>query len=80
MDEWLRHPRVQVVNELPQHWAVFQPLLNSTGAAGNLTSDVHLAALAISHDATLVTCDHDFRRFPQLKTIDPTTVSEEGPA
>jgi hypothetical protein len=33
------------------------------GTAGNLTTDAHLAALAIEHGATLVSFDRDFNRF-----------------
>ena len=34
---------------------------------GNLTTDAHLAALAIEHDATLVSFDRDFERFAGLR-------------
>ena len=37
------------------------------GTAGNLTTDTHLAALAIEHDAELVTFDRDFDRFVGLR-------------
>ena len=37
------------------------------GTAGNLTTDTHLAALAIEHDAELVTFDRDFERFVGLR-------------
>jgi toxin-antitoxin system PIN domain toxin len=76
VDEWLTHPRIQIVHELPEHWTIFRSLLNATGAAGNLTSDVHLAALSLSHHATLVTCDRDFKRFAQLSTLDPSSGAE----
>jgi len=33
---------------------------------GNLTSDAHLAALALEHGATIGTFDRDFRRFAGL--------------
>ena len=39
--------------------------------AGNLTTDAHLAALAISHGATLVSFDNDFARFPNLRWTRP---------
>jgi predicted nucleic acid-binding protein len=42
-------------------------LLDQTGARGNLVSDVHLAALALEHRATLCTDDLDFKKFPGLK-------------
>jgi len=46
-------------------------LLDRTGTAGNLTSDAHLAALAISLGATLVSCDADLGRFPALRWVNP---------
>ncbi len=36
------------------------------GASGPRTADVHLAALAIEHGATLCTNDRDFRAFARL--------------
>jgi predicted nucleic acid-binding protein len=44
------------------------------GTAGNLTSDAHLAALAIEHGATLYSADVDFSRFPGLRWVDPLRV------
>jgi predicted nucleic acid-binding protein len=43
------------------------------GTGGNLTSDGHLAALAIEHGAELYSCDSDFARFPGLKWRNPLT-------
>jgi predicted nucleic acid-binding protein len=41
------------------------------GTAGNLTTDAHLASLAIAHGATLVSCDTDFGRFAKLHWKNP---------
>jgi predicted nucleic acid-binding protein len=46
-------------------------LLTGLGAAGNLTSDAHLGALAIEHGAELCSTDVDFSRFPGVRWIDP---------
>lgn len=40
---------------------------SSDQTAGNLTSDAHLAALAIEHGATLGSFDADFERFSGLR-------------
>ena len=40
-------------------------------AAGRLTTDAHLAALAIEHQAELHSNDSDFCRFPGLRWRDP---------
>ncbi len=46
-------------------------LLAPLGTAGNLTSDAHLAALAIEHGAEIVTYDVDFGRFPRVRRHEP---------
>jgi toxin-antitoxin system PIN domain toxin len=38
---------------------------------GNDINDAFLAALAMEYDATLVTADKDFKRFPGLKFVNP---------
>jgi len=72
VDRWLELPAVRVLTESERHWSLFKELLRETGAAGNLTTDAHLAALALSHAATLVSCDNDFARFPGLRWENPT--------
>lgn len=67
VDAWLLHPNTKLVIETDEHWNVLRPLLAATGSAGNLTSDAHLAALALGHGAVLVSCDRDFARFPHLR-------------
>lgn len=46
-------------------------LLAPLCAAGNLTSDAHLAALAVEHGAEVCSTDIDFQRFPGVRSIDP---------
>lgn len=69
---WIEHPAAQIVDTGERHLEILATLLRSAGTAGNLTSDAHLAALAIEHDATLLTFDRDFARFPDLKWKLPT--------
>ena len=71
IDTWLKLENVTVAHEKDNHWAVLKPLIHEAGTAGNLTSDMHLAALAISHDAVLVSCDADFARFHELRWENP---------
>lgn len=70
VDEWLELPTVLVVHPTAGHWRILSALLSEAGTAGNLTSDAHLAALAIEHGAKLCSADGDFRRFPGLTLID----------
>jgi toxin-antitoxin system PIN domain toxin len=71
IDGWLALPPVTVVHPTDRHLAVLRDLLNPLGTAGNLTSDAHLAALAIEHGATLYSADNDFSRFAGLSWVDP---------
>jgi len=71
VDEWLVQPVTAVVHPTDRHAAVLRELLAPLGAAGNLTSDAHLAALAIEHGATLYSSDNDFSRFSGLRWVDP---------
>jgi predicted nucleic acid-binding protein len=50
---------------------VLRLLIEQAGTAGNLTSDAHLAALAIEHNAMLCSADSDFRRFTGLRFHNP---------
>lgn len=72
IDGWLAQPPVELVVPGPNHWALFRSLVVASGTAGSLTSDAHLAALAIEGGWTLVSTDHDFRRFTGLKVFNPT--------
>jgi uncharacterized protein len=63
IENWLGHPRAQVVHPGEQHVEVLGRLLRSAGTAGNLTTDAHLAALAIEHGAIILSFDRDFARF-----------------
>ncbi len=60
---WLDQPPAVVIEPTGRHLDVVSGLLAETGTAGNLVSDAHLAALALEHDATVVTFDSDFGRF-----------------
>jgi uncharacterized protein len=71
VEQWLAQPAVTVVHPTERHAAVLRDLLAPLGAAGNLTSDAHLAALAIEHGATLYSGDNDFARFAGLRWVDP---------
>ena len=80
VDEWLSLPAVEVVLPGERHWRVFRNLVESAGTAGNLTSDAHLAALAIERGATVFSADRDFGRFPGLKHVNPLVRAARAPA
>ena len=63
---WLGAPGAHVLHPTDRHEPVLSRLLVAAGTGGNLTTDAHLAALAIEHGATLGSFDRDFERFPGL--------------
>ena len=71
VQEWLDHPLIVVVHPGDAHWPRFRTLVEATGFAGNLTTDAHLAALAIEYDATLYSTDRDFKRFAGIRVKNP---------
>jgi uncharacterized protein len=71
IDGWLAQPCVAVVHPGPRHAGVLRDLITPLGTAGNLTTDAHLAALAIENGALLCSGDTDFARFPGLRWTDP---------
>ncbi len=71
IERWLAQPVATVVHPTDRHAAVLRDLLAPLGTGGNLTSDAHLAALAIEHGATLCSHDNDFSRFAGLDWLDP---------
>ncbi|SDX97055.1 hypothetical protein SAMN05421644_12212 [Allochromatium warmingii] len=71
MNEWLTVPVVKLIVPGPGHWRIFQQLITQSGAGGNLTTDAHLAALAIEQGAVLYSADNDFKRFAGLVHVNP---------
>jgi len=71
VDSWLAQPSVTTPAATSRHIRVLRELLLPLGTGGNLTSDAHLAALAIEHGAELCSTDNDFARFPGLRWRNP---------
>jgi toxin-antitoxin system PIN domain toxin len=71
VESWLAQPCATIVHPTDRHTALLRDLLGPLGTAGNLTTDAHLAALAIEHGAELCSSDADFGRFPGLRWTDP---------
>jgi predicted nucleic acid-binding protein len=64
-----------VIAPTERHAAVLREMLQPLGTAGNLTTDAHLAALAVEHGAQLCSCDADFGRFSGVRWSDPLSGS-----
>lgn len=71
VSDWLAQPTSVLLEPTAQHSQVLRGLLGSSGTGGNLTSDAHLAALAIEHRGAIVSYDSDFGRFPGVRWITP---------
>jgi toxin-antitoxin system PIN domain toxin len=71
VDVWLQQPVVTVVEPTVRHLSILRDLVLPLGTAGNLTSDAHLAALAIEYGARLCSTDNDFSRFRGLRWYNP---------
>lgn len=69
--DWLAQPNVEVLRPGARHLDIAFGLLEDVGSAGNLTTDVQLAAYAIEHDAEVHSNDTDFARFPGLTWVNP---------
>ena len=69
--DWLAQPNIDVLLPGPDHLRIAFELLTDVGAAGNLTTDVQLAAYAIEQQGEMYSNDTDFARFPDLRWINP---------
>ena len=68
---WLEVPVAEIVEPGPRHLETLERLFGSLGVGANLTTDAHLAAIAIEHQAELHSNDVDFARFPGLRWRNP---------
>ena len=70
---WLIRPHTILVHPGVRHADILFNLLEVVDGGGNLTTDAHLAALAIEHQAELHSTDADMARFPGLRWMNPLT-------
>jgi len=71
VDDWFGREQVLVLEPGPRHLRIARDLWRATGVGANLTTDTHLAALAIEHGAELHSNDRDFERYPGLRLRNP---------
>jgi toxin-antitoxin system PIN domain toxin len=69
--QWFTREHVLTLDPGPRHLQIVEALFEATGVAANLTTDTHLAALAIEHQCELHSNDTDFGRFPGLRWRNP---------
>lgn len=68
---WFVRTNVEPLLPGERHLDIFQSLVRDTGCAGSLTTDLHIAALAMEYRATVCTNDTDFIRFSGLRLKNP---------
>ncbi|MBD3854890.1 MAG: PIN domain-containing protein, partial [Acidobacteria bacterium] len=68
---WFEQPQARVLVPGPRHLDILTEIMSAAGASGRLTTDAHLAAMAIENQAELYSNDADFSRFPGLRWINP---------
>ena len=71
LEAWQALPHIHVAQPSQRHFDLLKQFLIGIGTAGNLTTDAHLAALAVGRGYELHTTDMDFARFPGLKWRNP---------
>ena len=71
IDDWLTQPSVRIISPTNRHWDILKKLILEMGTASNLTTDAHIAALAIENGGILFSTDNDFSRFSDLKWRNP---------
>lgn len=71
VDTWLTAPGSTVLEPSPRHAVTLRGLLEETGSGANLTTDAHLAAIALDHGAGICSFDLDFERFAGLRRTSP---------
>jgi toxin-antitoxin system PIN domain toxin len=69
--DWLAQANVDLLTPSSRHLDIALELLEKLGTAGNLTTDVQLAAYAIEHNAEMHSNDTDFARFTEIRWTDP---------
>lgn len=67
VETWLAAPAAVIAQPTARHPGILRGLLTEAGTGGNLTTDAHLAALAIEHGAEIVSYDRDFARFAGVR-------------
>ena len=70
---WLDRPQVRTIDPAHDHVSEVLALLGQAGAAGNLTTDAQIAALARQEHAVIHSNDTDFLRFPGVRWHNPLT-------
>lgn len=68
---WFECRQTHVIAPGPRHLEILSEIMKQSRASGRLTTDAHLAALAMEMQAEVHSNDADFSRFPGLRWRNP---------
>jgi toxin-antitoxin system PIN domain toxin len=71
LQAWLALPQVHIAQPSETHFVRLRAELERLGTAANLTTDAHLAVLAMERGYVLYSTDADFARFRGLRWVNP---------
>jgi len=71
VESWLACPSVHLLTPGPRHIDIAFDILRALGTAGNLTTDVQIAAHAIENRGEVHSNDSDFGRIPGVRWTNP---------
>jgi toxin-antitoxin system PIN domain toxin len=71
LQSWLELPHVHIAQPSDTHFMRLRAELERLGTAANLTTDAHLAVIAMERGYVLYSTDADFARFGALRWVNP---------
>ena len=71
VDQLLDAPATLLLQASDRHWTHFRRLANDIDARGPDIADAYLAAYAVDNNATFISADRGFARFPRLRWRHP---------
>ena len=76
VDAWLESPNLVLLGEADEHWSILRHQLETGAVAGPKVHDGRVAAICLAHGVrSLLSCDRDFSRFPDLRVVNPLVAS-----
>jgi len=78
VDSWLQRESVELLEMDRQDVRQTFAFLSEAGAAGNLTTDAQIAALALRHHGIIYSADADFARFRGVRWHNPLARRPRG--
>ena len=71
---WLARPQVQLLQAGPRHLDILAGFATAGVLSSELSTDAHLAAIALEYQGTIYSNDADFGRFPGVRHRNPVRV------